>query len=109
MHKFNDSLITGEIYHIYTKSIAGFKIFNSDYEFIRMRDLSRYYEFEKPPMRFSYFSRQKQGKGKEKENYFSDSSKKIKRIVDIIAYCIMPTHIHLILKQLKERGISLRR
>jgi len=28
------------------------------------------------------------------------------RLVDIIAYCLMPTHIHLILRQLKEEGIS---
>lgn len=28
------------------------------------------------------------------------------KLVDIIAYCIMPTHFHLILKQLKDKGIS---
>ncbi len=28
------------------------------------------------------------------------------KIVDIIAYCIMPTHIHLIFKQLEDNGIS---
>ena len=29
------------------------------------------------------------------------------RIVEILAYCIMPTHLHLILSQLKKDGISL--
>ena len=106
IHKFNNSLTTGEVYHVRTKSIAGFKIFNSDSEFTRMRDLYRYYGFEKIPSSFSYFSRQKQINGKKKEEYLANSSKKAKRIVDIIAYCIMPTHIHLILKQLKDEGIS---
>ncbi|MFH1519965.1 MAG: transposase [Candidatus Omnitrophota bacterium] len=105
-YKFNCLLVTGEVYHICTKSIAGFKIFNSDYEFARTQDLYRYYEFEKPLMRFSYFSRRKQIKGKEKENYFKGSFGNTEKIVDILAYCIMPTHIHLILKQLKEKGIS---
>ncbi|MFH1281337.1 MAG: transposase, partial [Candidatus Omnitrophota bacterium] len=35
-------------------------------------------------------------------NYLNDKPK----LVDIVAYCFMPTHIHLILKQLEEDGIS---
>lgn len=106
IYEFNCPLVTDGVYHICTKSIAGFKIFNSDSEFTRIQDVYRYYEFEKPPMRFSYFFRQKQMNDKKKEKYFTNSSKKVKRIVDILAYCVMPTHIHLILKQLKENGIS---
>lgn len=29
------------------------------------------------------------------------------RLVEILAFCLMPTHIHLILKQLTDRGISI--
>lgn len=28
------------------------------------------------------------------------------KLVDILAYCLMPNHFHLLLKQLKEKGIS---
>jgi putative transposase len=28
------------------------------------------------------------------------------RIIKIIAYCVMPTHIHIVVQQLKENGIS---
>jgi putative transposase len=39
-------------------------------------------------------------------NYFTSILQEKERLVQIIAYCIMPTHLHLILKQLKENGIS---
>ena len=28
------------------------------------------------------------------------------KLIQIVAYCIMPTHLHLVLKQLKENGIT---
>jgi len=107
-------LATGEIYHIFSKSIAKFKIFNKDSDFIRMRELFRYYQVEKPPIRFSYFSRLKQTEESEKDkstdHIANDSEKKKEErdeIVVIIGYCIMVTHFHLILKQLTEKGISI--
>lgn len=30
----------------------------------------------------------------------------MENLIQIVAYCIMPTHLHLILKQTKENGIS---
>ena len=32
-------LVTGEIYHVFTKSIAGFRIFTFDEEFLRIKEL----------------------------------------------------------------------
>jgi putative transposase len=95
------TLAIGEFYHIYTKSIAGFEIFNSDDEFRRMRSAIKYYLEEDPLLSLSAFiksSKQKNGDITE-NNQFNG-------IVRIIAYCIMPTHLHLILEQLEEKGIS---
>ncbi len=89
-------LITGEIYHIFNKSIAEFKIFNNTSESFRMMEEMRYYQKQGNPFSFSRFSKL------ESANYLSED----KKIVEIIAYCIMPTHIHLILKQLKDKGVT---
>jgi len=92
----SQSMVTGEVYHIYNKSIAEYKIFNDDFECSRMREVVEYYRDEKPFVRFSRF--------KERNMHIEQS--KVKRFTQIICYCIMPTHIHLVLKQLQDRGIS---
>lgn len=96
------SLLNGEIYHVFTKSIAGFKIFRDDKEYARMKNSIRYYTIETPPLRFSAFT-----EIKDKEGFYKNHIPANKNVVEIIAYCLMPTHIHLILKQSKENGISI--
>ena len=95
-------LLEGNIYHVYTKSIAGFVIFRNDSYYKRMRSLLRYYKIEKPPIKFSAFA----GK-KDKKQFLLDENYGKEEIVGIIAYCCMPTHIHLILRQVKKGGISI--
>jgi putative transposase len=95
-------LHTNQIYHVFTKSIFKFIIFRNKEEFERMIDLIWFYKKEKPPIRYSAFLQLK-----DKEVFLSNNSVQENNLVQIIAYCIMPTHIHLILKQLKDGGISL--
>ncbi len=97
-----EPLITGGIYHVFTKSIAGYRIFRKKGEYERMKELLWFYNKEKMPTRFSIFKRLK-NKKEFYENYLNDKEE----IVDIIAYCIMPTHLHILLKQLKPNGISI--
>ena len=92
------SLATNEIYHIFNKSIAGFKIFNNEAEFLRIILNAKYYQQIKPAISLSRFIRDY---GPDIESLENDD-----RLVEIISYCIMPTHIHFILKQIKDNGIS---
>ncbi|MEW6110024.1 MAG: transposase, partial [Nitrospirota bacterium] len=62
----------------------------------------RYYRIEKPPTRFSAYMALK-----DKELFFDTYCSGKDSIVDVIAYCIMPTHLHIALKQLKNGGISI--
>ena len=94
-------LLVEQIYHIFSKSISGYKIFRDDDEYGRMKDLLKYYRTEKTPMRFSFFQ---EIKYKEKKQIYEAEGDDL--LVEIIAYCIMPTHFHLVVKQLKEDGIS---
>ncbi|MDQ7786898.1 MAG: transposase [Thermodesulfovibrionales bacterium] len=61
-----------------------------------------YYKVENPPVRFSIYS-----DIKNKESFYQRYFSSKDNIVEIIAYCFMPTHIHLILKQVKKDGISI--
>jgi len=102
-----NSLVVNEVHHVFNKSIAEFKIFNNDSYFSRMTNVIRYYQREKPEVKFSDFIRSAKVKQKEEHYHIDDTFSKKDKLVEIIAYCIMPTHIHLILKQLKEKGISI--
>jgi len=94
---------TREVYHVTTKSIAGYVIFNNEAEYLRMKQLLQYYQVENPPARFSYFLAWQ----KDKKELINDEDQGQKKLNRIIAYCLMPTHIHLILQQLKKNGISI--
>lgn len=98
-------LVVGGVYHVFTKSIAGFKIFNNNSEFSRMRETIRYYQREKPPLKFSRFVKSDKGKENHIDETILLSNKE--KLLEIIAYCLMPTHLHLTLKQLKENGITI--
>lgn len=95
-----NSLVIGEVYHVFNKSIAGFRIFNNDSEFARMTKTICYYQRERPYIKFSKFV----NSTKAKEGFLPVSDEE--KLVEIIAYCIMPSHIHLLLKQLKDNGIT---
>lgn len=96
------SLVTGQIYHIFSKSIADYKIFRNHSEYQRIKDLFQYYNQEKPMMKFSELSRRK---NKEKFSLEEGNSEN-KRLLKFIAYCLMPTHFHFVALQLTDSGIS---
>jgi len=99
-------LTNGELYHIVTKSIANFCIFNDNDEFSRMMNLLRYYQIDNN-LRYSDFIELKFVEKVGFETAFNSITKGKKEIVKIITYCLMPTHPHLILKQQTDHGISI--
>lgn len=94
-------LVTGEICHVFNKSIAGYKIFNDESDYIRMAQVLMYYQKKNKTVRFSEYLRRE----KTQENIMQDAEE-TEKLVNIVAYCLMSTHIHLILEQLQEKGIS---
>lgn len=94
--------MSGQIYHVFSRSIAKFVIFNNERELARITETIGYYQYEKPVTKLSRYLEIKDSSRRSKTDMFAGKDK----IVEIIAYCIMPTHIHLVLKQLKENGIS---
>ncbi|MDO8686663.1 MAG: transposase [Candidatus Berkelbacteria bacterium] len=100
-----DLLATGEVYHVFNRSIADYIIFNNDQEFERMLELIKYYKFEND-IKFSALLELSLVQTEGFNNAIDIISQDKEELVQIIAYCLMPTHIHLVLKQLKEKGIS---
>ncbi|OGD65377.1 hypothetical protein A3F08_01725 [Candidatus Berkelbacteria bacterium RIFCSPHIGHO2_12_FULL_36_9] len=100
-----DPIVNNEVYHILTKSICGYIIFNNESEFSRMINLLRFYRHMRPSMSFSQFNKLSLIN---QEKFLSNQNKNKKDVlVQIISYSIMPTHLHLTLKQIIDGGISL--
>lgn len=97
-------LVSDEIYHIISRSIAGYQIFNTPNDYLRFIDALKFYKF-KMSYKFSKF--RKLSLKSQKEIFQQISPNWRNQIVQLIAYCLMPTHIHLILKQLLENGIPI--
>jgi putative transposase len=90
-------LAVGEIYHVVTRSIANFKVFNYDEDYRRIIDEMRFYCISKPPCKYSIY---KSGVS------YNTGQKILAKLAKIMAYCIMPTHIHLLLEEICENGIT---
>jgi putative transposase len=88
-----------EIYHVFTKSIAKFTVFLDHKDYARMIELLKYYK-NKPILKFSDYKKLKETK------VYYDPGKSETPFVEIIAYCLMPTHIHLVLQEISPSGIS---
>lgn len=98
-------LITDQVYHILSRSIAQYEIFNNKDDYMRVQRLLKYYQFNFDWKFSDFINLDIVGKNGfyQSLEVLSDNKEKY---VQIIAYCLMPTHIHLILKQLKNDGIS---
>lgn len=99
MVKRKVALVTGKVYHIFTRSIAGYQIFNNDNEYARMRESLRFYQVKKASLKFDRYIKKSL---EERIGWVEEQPK----LVQIVAYCLMPTHIHLLLKQVDDEGIS---
>jgi len=95
-------LVTGEYYHIYNKSIAGYQIFNGEKEFLRMIEVLRLSRSVDATIPLSQLMKLETPKILRRKASLEEEE----NIVRILAYCLMPTHLHLILQQKQESGIS---
>lgn len=93
-------------YHVFTKSIEGFRIFLSDGEYSRMFNAIRYYQSRALSCPLAHYLQQKKVPKAIFDKASLPARSDAKKRVEIIAYCFMPTHIHLLLKQDRDQGIS---
>lgn len=105
MSKRKIQFINSEIYHVVIRATEGINLFKDERDYFRMiHDL---FEFnDQAPassnLRVDYYHN--------KENLTRPClvklTKRRKVLVDILAFCLMPNHIHLLIKQLEKNSIS---
>ena len=105
-----EKFVTGEIYHIVLRGIDGKKLFKDVDD--HYRGIFSIYEFNNNASVEISKRRRDRTVEKKKEIILSElgvpTALKDKRdkLVEILAFCFMPNHIHLLLKQVKLNGIS---
>lgn len=87
--------VDGEFYHLYNRGLNKQDIFTDKRYYSHFIKALFYYTIQSPKPKFSVYRRTK--------IFPVDETKKI---VNIISYCLMPNHFHLLVKQLKDGGIS---
>lgn len=87
--------INQSFYHIFNRGVNKQAIFLTDRNHQRFLETLQYYQFSGPKPRFSTHKRFK-------VKDFSNNPK----IVEIICYCLMPNHFHILLRQLRDGGVS---
>ena len=97
-------LVNGEIYHIVIRAIEDLKLFREEKDYFRMiHDL---FEFNDEDPAISTYRRDMRNNISRTVLDMLRRRKKRKMLVEILAFCLMPNHVHLLVRQLKEGGIS---
>lgn len=96
-------LVVDEIYHVFNRGINRQPAFTNKWEYKRAMQCLDYYRFALPPAKLSVFLKTSNNNQTET---LANMAKKKDTLIDILSYCLMPNHFHLLLRQRKEKGIS---
>jgi len=95
--------LKGGIYHLFNKTIEGKKVFIDSTSCSRFLDIVHYYKSSMVKISYSRFKRLPltiQHKLNKKNNL----KKNLK--VNLLSYCLMPTHFHLLVQQVGDKPVS---
>lgn len=96
-------LANDQIYHLFNRGVEKRPIFISKNGYRRFINLADYYRFANCPGKFSRF---KTLSREIRQNILQELRLKSDKLVDILAFCLMPNHIHFLCKQIKDNGIA---
>lgn len=85
-------LANDQIYHVYNRGVDKRNIFLNDRDYQRFTDS------------LIVFNDTKNLSGGHFNDYVDGKDRKL--IVNVIAYCLMPNHFHLLLEQVRDNGIT---
>ncbi|MCL4360234.1 transposase [Patescibacteria group bacterium] len=89
------------VYHVFNRGVERRNIFLSARDYRRFTLLIEYYRFMDVPRSFSHFLTLPVNE----RQYYAAKLRTTPPGVDILAYCLMPNHFHLIVRQNVDHGI----
>ena len=95
--------VVGNVYHVLNRGVDKRKIFLDSSDHLRfIHDLFEFNDIE-PTNNIAYYFRQTKDVGRP---YIGRRKRKMRNfLVEILAFCLMPNHYHLLLKPVAENGI----
>jgi len=96
-------LVPGEIYHVFNRGISLQPIFFDRRDYRRLFNAMVYYQNCDPPMKLSLFLTSSQ---ENRKRFIKEIRARGNFLVEIITYCYMLNHLHFLLRQIAEGGIS---
>lgn len=95
--------IENEIYHIYNRGVEKRNIFTEDKDYFRfVHDLFEFND-ENPASNMTYYFNPKSMEVQ--PPYLKKEKNPRKLLVEILVFCLMPNHFHLLLRQKQKNGI----
>lgn len=98
----------GQIYHVYNRGVDKRKIFTDDQDYLRfIHDLFEFND-EEPALNIYYRLPQLQSYEVQPRKIARKAVRareKRKLLVEVLVFCLMPNHYHLLLRQLKDDGV----
>ncbi len=95
--------INGDYYHVFNRGTARQPVYSNKRDYDRFLLTLAYYQYENPSLKLSRFLTLPH---LEQLEYLSLHHNPKEKLVEIICYCLMPNHFHLILRQVLPNGIS---
>lgn len=103
MPRRNVVIAPGEIYHVFNRSVGKIPIFTNTKAYQRALEVLDFYTYTKPPLKFSRYNLLPKD---QKAVFLTNLKINNPKIVDLIAFCLMPNHFHFLVKEIEPRGIS---
>lgn len=95
-------LVTDQFYHLINCGTGAIPIFKDKHDYQKFLQVMLYYQNVNPPLRFAKFMQLNRD---QRNSFLNDLKQKKEFLVEIITYCLMPNHFHLLIKQIKDSGI----
>jgi len=99
----NIALVNENCYHVLNRGVASQKFFNCERDYYQFIDRMNYYRNNNLPIGFAQLMDLPL---RIKRDLLNQLEVKKDFLIDIIAFCLMPNHFHLLLKQRTNNGIS---